>query len=56
MSELTTAVVALLVLGWALVSGLLARHDVTGPLVFVVAGFLLGNPASGRRSHRRTRR
>jgi NhaP-type Na+/H+ or K+/H+ antiporter len=43
----TVAVIALLVLGWAVVSGTLARHDVTGPFVFAVAGYLLGNPDWG---------
>ena len=47
MTESTVAVIALLVLGWAVVSGALARHDVTGPLVFAVAGYLLGNPDFG---------
>ena len=47
MTESTVAVIALLVLGWAVVSGALARHDVTGPFVFAVAGYLLGNPDLG---------
>jgi sodium/hydrogen antiporter len=47
MTESTVAVIALLVLGWAVVSGALARHDVTGPFVFAVAGYLLGNPDFG---------
>jgi NhaP-type Na+/H+ or K+/H+ antiporter len=42
-TESTVAVIALLVLGWAVVSGVLARHDVTGPFVFALAGYLLGN-------------
>jgi sodium/hydrogen antiporter len=46
-TESTVAVIALLVLGWAVVSGALARHDVTGPFVFAVAGYLLGNPDFG---------
>src|SRR4051812_22625394 len=41
------AAMALLVLGWALVSGVLARHNLTGPLLFVIVGYLLGNPAWG---------
>jgi NhaP-type Na+/H+ or K+/H+ antiporter len=41
------AVVALLVLGWAIISGPLARHNVTGPLLFMIAGYLLGNPDWG---------
>ena len=47
MTESTVAVIALLVLGWAVVSGALARHDVTGPFVFAVAGYLLANPDFG---------
>ena len=47
MTEATVAVVALLILGWALVSGLWARHDVTGPFVFALAGYVLGNPDWG---------
>ena len=47
MTESTIAVVALLVLGWAAVSGALARHDITGPFVFAVAGYLLANPDWG---------
>ena len=46
-SEATVAVVAGLVLIWAVVSGALARHDVTGPLVFTIAGYLLANPDWG---------
>jgi NhaP-type Na+/H+ or K+/H+ antiporter len=47
MTEAAVAVIALLVLVWAVVSGALARHDVTGPLVFTIAGFLLANPEWG---------
>lgn len=47
MTESAFAVLALLVLGWAVVSGRLARWNITGPLVFTVAGYLLGNPAWG---------
>jgi sodium/hydrogen antiporter len=36
------AFVALL-LGWSVLSGRLERHDVTGPIVFVIAGLLLRN-------------
>jgi sodium/hydrogen antiporter len=43
----TAAVVSLLLLGWAALSGPLARHNVTGPLVFVTAGYLLANPNWG---------
>jgi hypothetical protein len=44
LSETTFAVVALLVLGWAVVSDLLTRANLTSPLVFMVAGYLLANP------------
>ena len=47
MTESTTLALALLVLGWAIVSGALARHNLTGPLVFAVAGYLLANPNWG---------
>ena len=47
MAEGAVAVPALLVLGWAIVSGALARHDVTGPFVFAAAGYVLANPDSG---------
>ncbi len=47
MSEGAVAVVALLVIGWALVSGALARNNVTGPIVFSIAGYLLANPDWG---------
>lgn len=47
MSESAALVVALLVLGWATFSGVLGRHSVTGPLVFVVVGYLLANPDWG---------
>jgi NhaP-type Na+/H+ or K+/H+ antiporter len=46
-TESTVAVVSLLVLGWAIISGPLARHNITGPLLFMVAGYLLGNPDWG---------
>jgi NhaP-type Na+/H+ or K+/H+ antiporter len=47
MSESAALVIALLILGWAALSGLLGRHSVTGPLVFVVVGYLLANPDWG---------
>lgn len=46
-TEGTFAVLALLVLGWAVTSELLARLNVNGPLVFTVAGFTLANPDWG---------
>lgn len=47
MTEGTFAVLALLVLAWAVTSDLLARRNITGPLVFAVAGYALGNPDWG---------
>lgn len=41
------AALSLIVLGWAVVSNRLAGWNITGPLVFTVAGFLLGNPDWG---------
>jgi NhaP-type Na+/H+ or K+/H+ antiporter len=43
----TVAVIAGLVFAWAVLSGVLARRNVTGPLVFAVAGYLLANPSWG---------
>jgi hypothetical protein len=43
MSEATFAVIALLVLGWAVVSEWLTRANLTRPRVFALAGFLLAN-------------
>jgi len=40
-------VLALLVLGWAVTSGVLARANISGPLVFTVAGYALANPDWG---------
>ena len=39
----TLAALAVLVFAWAVLSGALARRNVTGPLVFAAAGYLLGN-------------
>lgn len=47
MTDATVAAIAILVFGWAILSSQLARHNVTGPLVFAVAGYLLGNPHWG---------
>ena len=46
-TESTTLALALLVLGWAIFSGALARHNLSGPLVFAVGGYLLANPDWG---------
>jgi NhaP-type Na+/H+ or K+/H+ antiporter len=43
----TVAVLTLLVFAWAVLSGALARRNVTGPLIFATAGYLLGNPNWG---------
>jgi NhaP-type Na+/H+ or K+/H+ antiporter len=47
MSETTFAVVTLLILGWAVVSNLLVKANVTGALVFTAAGYLVANPDWG---------
>jgi NhaP-type Na+/H+ or K+/H+ antiporter len=47
MSEAALAVLALLVFAWAVTSRALARHDVTGPIIFTIAGFVLANPDWG---------
>jgi NhaP-type Na+/H+ or K+/H+ antiporter len=46
-TEVTVAAIAVLVFGWAIVSGQLARHNITGPLLFAAAGYLLANPDWG---------
>ena len=43
MGPVVFAILMLLVLGWAVVSDRLARWNITGPLVFTVAGFVLAN-------------
>ena len=47
MTESAFAVLALLVLGWAVISDLLGRMNINGPLFFLVAGYLLANPDWG---------
>jgi NhaP-type Na+/H+ or K+/H+ antiporter len=47
MTEVTFAVLMVLVLAWAVTSHLLDRLNITGALVFAVAGYLLGNPRWG---------
>jgi NhaP-type Na+/H+ or K+/H+ antiporter len=47
MTETSVAVLTLLILGWSVFSGALARHDITGPFVFAAAGFVLANPDWG---------
>ncbi len=47
MTESTFAVVALLVLAWAVISRVLARANINGPLLFTTAGFCLAHPEWG---------
>lgn len=47
MTDAAVAVICLLVVVWAVLSRVLTRHDVTGPLLFVLAGYLLANPDWG---------
>ncbi|WP_322938263.1 cation:proton antiporter domain-containing protein [Nocardioides bizhenqiangii] len=47
MSEAAFAVLMLLVLAWAVASHLLTRVNITGALVFLAAGYTLGNPTWG---------
>jgi NhaP-type Na+/H+ or K+/H+ antiporter len=46
-TEATFAALALLVLGWSVISGLLSRVNINGPLLFTAAGYLLANPDWG---------
>jgi sodium/hydrogen antiporter len=46
-SETAFAVITLLVLGWAVVSSLLVKANITGALLLTVAGYLLANPDWG---------
>ena len=47
MSEGTLVALALVMFVWAVLSEWLAAHDLTGPIVFLAAGLLLGNPNWG---------
>ena len=47
MDEAALVALALVIFGWAIVSERFAAHNLTGPLVFLVAGFLLGNSSWG---------
>ena len=47
MSEGTLVALALVMFVWAVLSEWLAAHDLTGPIVFLAAGLLLGNPDWG---------
>ena len=43
MNETALAALAAVIFGWAILSDWFTRHDLTGPLVFLVAGLLLAN-------------
>jgi NhaP-type Na+/H+ or K+/H+ antiporter len=43
MNETALAALAVVIFGWAILSDWFARHDLTGPLVFMVAGLVLAN-------------
>ena len=43
----SAAVLALLVFAWSVTSGALARRNITGPLLFAIAGWALSNPTWG---------
>jgi NhaP-type Na+/H+ or K+/H+ antiporter len=47
MDEATLIVLALVTFGWAILSEWSAARNLTGPLVFLVAGFLLANSSWG---------
>lgn len=47
MTEATFAVLALLIVGWAVTSRALTRVNISGPLLFTVAGYVLANPDWG---------
>jgi NhaP-type Na+/H+ or K+/H+ antiporter len=47
MDQATIVALALVILGWSMVSEWLAARNLTGPLVFLVAGFLLANSSWG---------
>jgi sodium/hydrogen antiporter len=46
-TEATFAALALLVLGWAVTSRALTRVNISGPLLFTAAGYVLANPDWG---------
>jgi len=47
MTTSTVIVLAVVLFGWSIVAKRLAAHDLTGPLVFLVAGLLLANASWG---------
>ena len=46
-NEAALAALSVVIFGWAILSDWFARHDLTGPLVFMVAGFVLANSRWG---------
>ncbi|WP_062378452.1 cation:proton antiporter domain-containing protein [Demequina pelophila] len=44
MNVASATALALLIAGWAVMSGVLSRRNITGPMVFTAAGLLLANP------------
>ncbi len=47
MNLATVTALSVLLAAWALLSGALARRNLTGPMLFVLLGYLLGNPDAG---------
>ena len=47
MNETTLVALSIVVFGWAILSEWFAARNITGPLVFLVAGLLLANPRWG---------
>lgn len=47
MNEPLILVVAVVLLAWSVFSRLLARHNITGPLLFMVVGYVVANPDWG---------
>jgi NhaP-type Na+/H+ or K+/H+ antiporter len=46
-NEAALIALALVIFGWAILTERLAAHNLTGPLVFLVAGFVVGNSSWG---------
>ena len=47
MNEAALAALSVVIFGWAILSDWFARHNLTGPLVFMVAGLVLANSSWG---------
>ena len=47
MDESALIALAATAFGWAVLSGWFDRHDITGPMVFLVGGLVLANPSWG---------